>query len=210
MTANYSTNGKSHPAIRLVIDKTYMAGFFPLLQQGVTIKARVGCSVKAFLLGEIGADAETLEKIQSVFLDGRAVDDLESAIIGDGSTLALSAAMPGLVGATMRRGGRYSSFRSAITYHETGHRCSSGEGLVTLKLFNLLMAELGPGVLEKGFLVSSSDLAEFLSGRRYLLERCKQVFLNGNSASDPAKEIGTWTSQYDRVFISVEAAGEDG
>ena len=61
-------------------------------------------------------------------LDGKPVDDIGAALVQDGSTLALSAAMPGLVGATLRRGGAYSSFRSAITYHETGERLRAGEG----------------------------------------------------------------------------------
>ena len=34
-------------------------------------------------------------------LDGKPVDDIGSSFLHDGSTLALSAAMPGLVGATL-------------------------------------------------------------------------------------------------------------
>src|SRR5512134_372411 len=131
---------ESYPRLAFVVDRPLVSHFLLLLQQGVTVRSRVGCSVAAFLREEVGTSTETIEKIQSIFLDGRPVDDLETAVIKDGSTLALSAAMPGLVGATLRRGGAYSSFRSAITYHETGEACFPGEGFVHIKLFNLLMA----------------------------------------------------------------------
>ncbi len=166
--------------------------------------ARVGCSIDRFLREEIGAGAETIEKIQSVFLDGRPVDNLDSAIIRDGSTLALSAALPGLVGATMRRGGAYSSFRGTITYRETGSACPEGEGIVRLKLFNLMLSELGSGFLKKGILVGSSDLADFLKERSPdFWQTCKEVLANGNPA-DPASLTDTeWLSRCDRIRLRI-------
>src|SRR3989304_1732354 len=120
-----------------MIDDTRTSEFFQLLQRGFMLKAQVGCSIKRFLCEQVGLSPEYIaEKIQTVFLDGRPVDDLDSAIIKDGARLALSAAMPGLVGATMRRGGIYSSFRNTITHRETGARYAIGEGFVHLKLFN--------------------------------------------------------------------------
>jgi hypothetical protein len=135
-----------------------VARFFLLLQQGVTIRRRVGCTVDSFLRQELGAGPGTVEMIQSVILGGKPVDDIAAAIVRDGSTLALSAAMPGLVGATMRRGGAYSSLRGSITYRETGEARPAGEGWVTVKLFNLLMAELGPSLLQGQVLVAAPVL----------------------------------------------------
>src|SRR5262245_26052282 len=114
---------KTGPHLTIVGDEKLIASFYLLLQQGVTIRRRVGGSVDIFLRQEIGAVQETIEKIQSIVLDGKPVDDIASALVHDGSVLALSAAMPGLVGATLRRGGAYSSFRSGITYHETEKAC---------------------------------------------------------------------------------------
>ena len=164
------------------MDGPLVARFFLLLQQGVKIRRRVGCSVEAFLREEIGAAPETIEKIQSIMLDGKPVDDIGSALIHDGSILALSAAMPGLVGATLRRGGAYSSLRSAITYHETGKACAPGEGWISVKIFNLLMAELGPGLLRTGRSLRSSDLLGFL------MERAEE-FRQGCSATLDSKPV---------------------
>ena len=149
----------------VIVDPPLIARFFMLLQQGVRIRRRVGCSVSAFLQEEIGAAPETIERIQSIMLDGKPVDDIGTAVVQDGSTLALSAAMPGLVGATLRRGGAYSSFRGAITYHDTGKAGLPGEGWVNIKIFNLLMAELGPGLLRKGVLLEAAVLLGFLADR---------------------------------------------
>ena len=149
--------------LAFAVEAPLITRFFLLLQQGVMIRRRVGCPVDSFLRQELGAGPETVAMIQSVILDGKPVDDIGAAIIRDGSTLALSAAMPGLVGATMRRGGAYASLRNAITYHETGKPGAAGEGWVTIKLFNLLMAELGPSLLRGQVLVASSVLLDLLT-----------------------------------------------
>jgi hypothetical protein len=153
-------SGRSYPHLTFAVDEPQIALFFLLLQKGVRVRRRVGCSVEAFLRQELEVGPAALEKIQSIMLDGKPVDDIGSALIHDGSALALSAAMPGLVGATLRRGGAYSSLRNAITYHEDGKAGLSGEGWVTIKLFNLMMAELGPGLLRHGVLVHAADLVD--------------------------------------------------
>ena len=170
----------THPRLAFVVDEQLVAGFFLLLQQGVRIRRRVGCSVDAFLRDELGAGPATIEKIQSIMLDGKPVDDIGSALLHDGSVLALSAAMPGLVGATLRRGGAYSSFRSAISYHETEATCAAGEGWVGIKIFNLLMAELGPGLLLQGVLVKAADLLGLLKERAEVFgQGCRSITLDG-------------------------------
>lgn len=203
----YSSEIESYPPrIMFIVDEPIVAHFFLLLQQGVTIRSRIGCSVSAFLREEIGADIETIEKIQSVILDGKAVDDLEAAVIKDGSVLALSAAMPGLVGATLRRGGLYSSFRSPITYHETGGECVRGDGLVQIKIFNLLMAELGPGLLQKGVIIRSEDFIRFAAEQSQEFWRgCKQISLDGKPSDAMKMQDAAWLSGKGQVFLSVSS-----
>jgi hypothetical protein len=201
------SSGGPCPHLEFVVEEPLLAGFFMLLQQGVGIRRRVGCSIEIFLRQEIGAGPGLVEKIQSIVLDGKPVDDIRSALVRDGSVLALSAAMPGLVGATLRRGGTYSSFRSGITHHETGQACEQAEGLVEIKLFNLLMAELGPGLLRQGVLVKSRDLTDFLSERfSELRPGCRRI-MQGNRPVDKAaffsgdrERLGTG-----RVFLTVAA-----
>ncbi len=175
------------------------------------VRARIGCSVNDFLREQIGLSPDVIERIQSVFLDGRPVDDLDSAIIRDGSTLALSAAMPGLVGATLRRGGVYSSFRSTITYRETDAQCAAGEGFVRMKLFNLLMNESGPDFLKKGIFITSSDLMDFLKAQSPdFWQGCRNVLLDDKPTGAGSWKDFTWLSRHDRVFLSIVAEEEGG
>ncbi len=197
---------ESYPRVAFEVDGPLISIFFLLLQQGVTIRSRTGCSVASFLREEIGADSETVEKIQSVILDGSPVDDLESAVIKDGSVLALSAAMPGLVGATLRRGGTYSSFRSAITYHETDKECVKGEGLVQIKVFNLLMAELGPRLLQKGVVIRAEDFILFTTGQsQEFWQGCRRISLNGKTLEAGKLHDTAWLSGKEKIFLSVSS-----
>lgn len=199
-------NIESWPRITFAVDGPLVSHFFLLLQQGVTIRSRTGCSVAAFLKEELGADSETIKRIQSVILDGKPVDDLESAMIKDSSVLALSAAMPGLVGATLRRGGTYSSFRNAITYHETQEECVKGEGLIQIKVFNLLMAELGPGLLQKGVVISSEDFIRLTTGQSQdFWQGCRRITLDGKPLVAGELPDSAWLSGKGQIFLSVSS-----
>jgi len=204
MTANGLAWTSSYPQLSFVVDEPLIALFFLLLQQGVRIRRRVGCSVDAFLKIELEVGPAAIEKIQSIMLEGKPVDDIGSALIHDGSVLALSAAMPGLVGATLRRGGAYSSFRNAITYHETGKAGMSGEGWVSIKLFNLLMAELGPSLLRQGVLVKTTDLTEMLEERGPELQQGGSVTLDGISIDIGTLGRDATLAGSDRVFLTVD------
>jgi len=137
--------------------------FHFLLQQGLRIETPVGGSVQDFLVRQLGLNPEVIdENIQTVFLNGKVVDDLDSAILTDGASLALSGALPGLVGATMRRGGFYSSLRNSITFQGGPGFQGSQKGKIVLKLFNILLKDLGPRILENGFMIEESKLLDFL------------------------------------------------
>jgi hypothetical protein len=101
-------------------------------------------------------------------LNGKAVDNAETAYIQDNATLALSAAMPGLVGATFRKGGTYAAMRNTISYNAEIPDKDKGEARVKLKLFNMVLKELGPIFLTNGVWIRKEKFNEFLS--RYLKE----------------------------------------
>jgi hypothetical protein len=149
--------------VKIAVDKDGLSAFFLLLQQKFMVKARIGISVRQLLCDSFGLDPAYVEgRIQTIFLDGQPVDNLDRAAARDGVTLALSAAMPGLVGAVMRAGGPLSPFRSTISYRGDAADIKPGEGIVSLKLFNLLTRELGPGFLKRGILIRAAELGEFL------------------------------------------------
>jgi len=140
--------------------------FSQLLQNGFWIKGNVGCSVKAFLCGQFGLSPEYLEKrIQTIFLNGDAVDDVEKALVEDGATLSLSAAMPGLAGAVLRKGGYYAAMREQISCREEQSSVSGQPGKILVKLFNMPLQELGPIFLEHGIWIESVKFKDFLIAR---------------------------------------------
>ena len=151
----------TEPSIRVVTDP---GRFAPLLGGGFLRAVRPELSMQAFLQGAAGIAASYLaDRVQTLFLDGRAVDDPESAVVSDGSVVSLSAAMPGLAGAVLRRSGRYAAMRRPIS-HETAGRAADERAriTVTLKLFNLIARELGPAFLAQGIRVESAALKDFL------------------------------------------------
>ena len=81
---------------------------------------------------------------------------MDSAWVENGSKLALSAAMPGLVGVTFRKGGFYASLRNTITYSKTEASVVKGDGEIVLKLFNMVAKELGPAFLENGIRIDGN------------------------------------------------------
>jgi len=138
--------------------------FFPLLQQGMEVEVETGCSLKQLLIEQFGIPADYIaSRITTLFLNSRAVDDAATALVHDGAVLALSGAMPGLVGATMRSGGFYAAMRGAMTYHNEEELPAHRQGRIRLKLFNLLLEELGPRVLGRGVVLSAARLREFLA-----------------------------------------------
>lgn len=140
--------------------------FHPLFQQGVGVTIQTGSSLEDLLCCQWHIDRDyVMHRISTLFLDSKPVDDLPSAMVHDGATLALSGAMPGLIGATMRRGGVLASFRNGITYCETAEEQGDGRGRITLKLFNLLINELGPQFLARGIWVPRTRLTALFPGR---------------------------------------------
>jgi hypothetical protein len=150
----------------LHLEERLIPRFFQFLQQGFRVKVQAGCTVKSLLCEQLGLDPEYIEKrIKTLFLNGKPVDDINSAIIRNGSTLALSAAMPGLVGAVLRRGGFFASMRSTISHREETAVERPQEGMVSLKLFNILLREIGPAFLGRGIWILGKDLQNFIEGK---------------------------------------------
>lgn len=184
-------------------DARQLDDFLMILQDGVRVKVDAGRSVTEFLCDEMGLDRKyVMDSIQTVFLDGKPVDNLDSALISDGACLTLSAGMPGLVGATLRRGSILSSFRKSITYRESGNDRESREGYVQVKLFNLMMRQLGPVFLRRGIYVKTSVLSGFFQSREEAFwAGADDILINGRlvgaaSLREKTTLKGEWTYLY--------------
>jgi hypothetical protein len=139
-----------------------LKGLLHLLESGVRLTVRVGGSLADLVCGQIGIPRDYLDgRIQTLFLNARAVDDVDTAQIEDGAVIALSAAMPGLVGATLRKGGAFSGLRAAISQKDGAASQGGVSGTITLKLFNLVAREVGPDLLARGVLFPGKRLGDF-------------------------------------------------
>ena len=181
MKTESGTAGDAPIRLRLRVPAEAVVEFSPLLQAGFFVTARTGCSVKTLLCSQFGIDEEYVtRRITTMFLDCKPVDKMDSTLVKDGATLALSCAMPGLVGATMRRGGFYAAFRDGISCRDDDSGARVGIGTVRIKLFNLLIAELGPLFLGRGIIIPAPSVTEFLAGcSREFRDSCAEVSLDG-------------------------------
>lgn len=168
--------------ISMALSADGMSSFlFPMLQHGITIRTEVGCSLATFLSASLNVTTGYIDRrIQTVLLDGEAVDHLGSAIIEDGATIALSSAMPGLAGAALRRGGHLAALRKEITHRGRRENSLPHPGILTVKFFNVLIKELGLPLLENGIRVSGSYLRTvFEDLLRNSEEGCTGVSVDG-------------------------------
>ena len=181
--------------------------FFSLMRQGFMVETPVGCSVKTMLNNTLGMDDNYVEdRIKTIFLDAKPVDDINAACINDGSVLALSGAMPGLAGATLRRGGQLASFRGSISCKSDGKNALSQEGHVVVKLFNLLVSDLGPIFLKQGILLEKKQLEDFFDSRPAdFWPSLKSAYLNNQKIS-----LDTWSEIRfpDLSLLVVEPGGK--
>jgi len=189
----------------LTWDAEGMASFFVLFQRGVRVKARIGLSIREVLCRQLDVTDDYLDnRLNTIFLDGKPVDDTDSALITEGSVLALSASMPGFAGAALRKGGFYASMRNTITHSAGESPVKAGEGFFTVKLYNMTIPELAPHFLALGVWVAPDALDEFFEGRsKPFLEGGKTVRIDGREI--PVDELTSipWSDRSDYVRLRV-------
>ena len=193
------------PQVVLNLDEKLLSRFTRLFSKGVTVTGRTGCSLRDFVCDQLGVPQQYLEeRIQTIFLNGKAIDDYETALVNDGASLALSAAMPGLVGAVFRRGGYYAGLRNTVTHQNDGSTACTLDGSVTVKLFNLTVKELGPLMLANGVTVESRDLLEILQQfAEDFRTGCRQALVNDRPV--PMDTLLEQLQGQDRIDLRVTA-----
>lgn len=160
-----------------------LAAFGPILQSGFKMNVQTGVSIKDLLCQQFAVDPAYVEdRIRTAFLDGKPVDDFSTTSIENNASLALSAAMPGLVGATFRKGGYLAALRGTITHRSMGKPVEGRPGVVTFKLFNLLAKEIGLPFLKHGVIIDGQTALAFLSNPPDAFQRgCLEILMDGNT-----------------------------
>jgi hypothetical protein len=191
--------------VSISFDAAKLTAFFAILQKGFMIKTVGGKSIRAVLCDQIGVSSEYLDnRINTIFLDNKPVDNVDSAILKEGSVLALSAAMPGFVGAAFRKGGFYARMRDSITHVAESGSTATGECFFLVKLYNFVAKELGPQFLESGIWLTHDDAKELFAGRPdEFRSACRSCMIDGREV-DLDYFLGMqWLHEVSMVKLSV-------
>ncbi|QLA15549.1 hypothetical protein [Desulfolutivibrio sulfoxidireducens] len=194
---------KESPRIDMVLDEQGFRRVASLFAGGVQVAAPVGCDLDTFFCRCLGLDPDyAATRVRTVFLNGRPVDDTSRAVLAPGDEVALSTAMPGLVGICMRRDSPIKSFRRDISHDPAAGSSSrtgadgGGTGLVTVKLFNFIALEAGPLLLARGVYLSGERLARAVAGGPGVLS----VTVDGREC-DAQKLCGEARQAGEKVFF---------
>lgn len=172
------------PRLTITLPDEAVSGFASLLQHGFLLRIEQPVPLVPLLLSLPGFSVEYIEDtVQTIFLNGVAVDSLDR-LLPSGSTLALSAAMPGLAGAIFRRQGVHGSLRSRPQENTVPDQSDSG--FITLKLFNSIASDRVLDLLSQGILISGKAFHDFAAKRNTLLQPPVEMSLD-DQALDAAK-----------------------
>lgn len=197
---------KTDSALFCILKEGDISIFFPLLQQGFQVTAKVGCDIQSMLCDQFEVMPEYVSnRINTVFLNGRPVDDVASAVVPNGATLSLSAAMPGLVGATFRKASCLASFRGTITHRsETNRSDVCSDGTITLKLFNLLLREVGPIFLKRGIRIEGAALRDCLKYHQATIQTViEKITMDGRDLTVEQMGDLKWIDPDATVFLQI-------
>jgi hypothetical protein len=148
--------------VEMVMEAEALRFILIALMAGVDVEIMAGRSVRE-TMRELGlTDEESRTLVRTVFLDGRPVDDFDATSVAAGASLALGAAMPGLVGAVLRSGSPFSVFREDISAG-AGQAAPATPGRIKLKVFNLVAEALMPRLLARGICLEASRLERHLA-----------------------------------------------
>jgi hypothetical protein len=149
------------------------------------------------------------------------VDDDRKVMAADGSVIALSAAMPGLVGAAFRKNSPVAGMRTIdfppptdkpeaefVTESRAGSAAEPSPGsetiTITLKFFNRVNADLGPVFLQRGIRVSGETVHDVFQQYRDRLETFyTKARINERPATFPAIDDLVAGIGKEDIFITV-------
>jgi hypothetical protein len=173
----------SVPTLKISVSADSLSLFTTVLQSGVEIKTAHGETLGKFLSNFPGFTTKYLtDTVQTIFLNGTAVDDLSLPLTGSNPVLALSAAMPGLAGAIFRKNSMHAALRTD-TKTLSSQPDQEKSIPVTLKLFNSIARDRGTDLLKTGVCLQSGQLASFLTNRPHLAEHIVHIELANKDIS---------------------------
>ena len=152
----------------LIVNEPLPFALLSPFQGGAEVEVKVGGNLLSLLTEDLGLSEEAIARIQTVFWRSKPVDDIAGCVISDGGVLTLSAALPGLVGAVLRRDGYWAAMRDSITHQNDGSAQHTGRGIITIKLFNFMLSEVGPLLLKRGIRLGAAELTAILNDSSFI------------------------------------------
>ncbi len=183
--------------------------FMPDLQSGFFIPSKEGVTIYKFLTEYCGFSDEYISgKIKTIMVDGGPVDEIFNTKLHDKGVCALSGAMPGIVGAMMRMGSPYAAMRESITVKPESSTEAGKDILIDLKLFNVILSDMGVEFLKRGILMDRKRLFNLF--KKYgddMFSCCREVVLN-NLKIDFRKSIFDGDEAGGLVMLKLEIDDE--
>ena len=185
------------PRLEMALAPKALAHLARQIQYGglLPVDASESRSVRDFMVQALGLDPDYVEgRVATVFLDGRAVDDLDEQRLRPGACLSLSAAMPGVAGIVMRRSSPFKRMRALEllkdenVFEDKERQEGVASGVVEIKLFNFIAVEGGPVLLARGLGLTARRLASVL-GDTDFVSGVLRAEMDG-AAMDPAALAG--------------------
>lgn len=189
---------ESTPVLRTSMEPALLQRLVTVLQSGFFDSAIQGETLVSFLSSLPGFTEDYIaNRLQTIFLNGDSVDDMNLAFSEEFATLALSAAMPGLAGSLFRKCSPLISLRKTAVQKQPSQ--SKSAVVVQVKLFNVIAVEKGRELLAEGVVLNSQDLLSFLRLRPTLVKAMNETTLN----SEPTRpqELLDHLQQYHKIFL---------
>lgn len=164
--------------LHLTVSLESLERFTTLFQSGIILPSNRGEALGVFLSKLPGFTSDYVSnRVQTIFLDGNAVDDLQTQLIHDNSVIAISAAMPGLAGAIFRRNSMHAALRAQSADKDQQSK-DEDRISVTLKLFNMIAVERGIELFNQGICIPSQAVHTFLHDRPSLFKHIHGIALH--------------------------------
>ena len=198
-------NERVEARLSLIVVGPALRSFCRLTGNGFKVEIQAACPLRELLCERLGIEPAYLEaRVQTIFLNAKAVDDPTTAVVTVGSAIGLSGAMPGIAGAMLRKRSRLSSMRSPISHvTQTTEPPTTQAGDVTVRLFNVLQQELGPNLLERGVRITGDALADLLRRQTNTVHSVvRTAEMNGEAVPISALYATDWTGREVRLRVT--------
>lgn len=154
---------RRRPAEHTLLIPNAGEGLGLILQAGALVDCLTWLPLTRLLDEEFMLDKKSLSQLDVFFLDGKPVDDPDSALVPDGSRLALAGGLPGIAGLAMRKGSALAGLRPGITFiQEDFDPREPTPGRLEIALFSLALRLVSGHFLKRGVLVDAGRLLPYL------------------------------------------------